>query len=72
MALKLQACGTSENLYNLLINYLMNMKQYVEIEGQRSNKKEIRYGVAQGSILGPMLFSIYINDLTQVPKRGKL
>ena len=43
----------------------------MEIEGQRSNKEEIGYGMMQGSILGPLLFSIYINDLPQVPKRGK-
>ena len=59
MAFKLQASGISGNLYNLIVDYLSGRKHYVEIEGQRSTEAEVRFGVPQGLILGPRLFSIF-------------
>ena len=44
-------------------NYLSNRKQYVAISNHRSQTKTITCGVPQGSILGPLLFIIYTNDL---------
>ena len=69
MAFKLQATGISGNLCNLIVDYLSGRKQYVEIEGQRSTEAEVRFGVPQGSILGPRL---YVNDLPEVPSSGNL
>ena len=43
--------------------YLSNSKQLVSINGYKSNLAEIKCGVSQGSILGPLLFLIYISDL---------
>ena len=46
-----------------LKDYLNNRKQYVEINGKKSKLLIVEYGVPQGSLFGPRLFSIYLNDL---------
>ena len=48
---------------DLFKSYLTNIKQYVEIDGKRSSSTNIKTGVPHGSILGPLPFIIYINDL---------
>lgn len=69
---QLEACGIRGLPHKWLSSYLVSRNQYVQISNCLSEKIKITQGVPQGSILGPILFLIYVNKIASVARSGKL
>lgn len=60
---KLESIGVRGVVHDLFRSYLTNRTQLVSIDGLNSSEKYLHFGVPQGSVLGPTLFLIYVNEL---------
>lgn len=69
---KLERAGVRGVPLDLFKSYLSNRSQFVSFDGIESNINSINIGVPQGSVLGPLFFIIYLNDLAFLSLKGKL
>ena len=66
MVRKLLNLGFGSSVIKVIVSYLSNRKQFVQVDDKRSTIQNIYFGVPQGSILGPILFNVYVAELPSV------
>lgn len=72
LLMKLSAAGLGKDILRWFNSYLSDRRQLVDVSGVHSSTANISCGVPQGSILGPLLFLIYVNDMSAVVKNKLL
>ena len=69
---KLQAYKFEKSALRFIRDYLTNRTQRTKVDGKYTTKREVKYGVPQGSILGPLLFNLFMNDIFYFLDKSKL
>ena len=62
---KLKAIGISGKVDRWIMNFLLDRRQQIIVNGNKSSVSFLRSGVPQGSVLGPMLFLLFIGDISK-------
>lgn len=68
---KLEAQGIRGMVLDFLVSYFSNRTQYVDINGSCSSRLSVDRGVVQGSLLGPLFFLVYINEIANLELNGQ-
>ena len=67
---KLHAIGLSKTALLWILSYLSNRQQFVQVNDKQSRLKDVLFGVPQGSVLGPVIFNLYANDMQDCLRDG--